>query len=314
MKQLGSFLAVFCLLLTACAFSPSEMDGVSAEARAVLETVMTAPNEELIFRSSYTLSFSPTEEERAAAQEETDRVEQAWEQAVGKYLSDGAVDTGLEQRWLNAFQLRSRDFKRKFAIKALSLVDSDETAETVDVVYTADGEEHKIRVYLEKGSDGKITSMTYSLAENADSVPNILLQLLGGLEEPDAVGQSTQAELELAAIRQSLLVENDAVWVALSADSTAQGSGEIKMASIVVVIYTQDGEFVQEISYGARLSSDCTLINIVRSPADYLTLEDVNSDGADDLRVITDNLQAEGNWSYRVFLWDEEAGQFVAEN
>lgn len=111
--------------------------------------------------------------------------------------------------------------------------------------------------------------------------------------------------------RLSLLVENDDIWVQLSDKSTGQSSHELfRNMSIVLTVYTQDGAFIQDISYGTRMKADeGHLIDIIRDPDSFVVLEDCNNDGAADLKVMIDGAVADPKW--HTFLWDGE--KFVSE-
>ena len=110
--------------------------------------------------------------------------------------------------------------------------------------------------------------------------------------------------------RLSLMAENDEIWIQLSADSTLSGTGGSQgKGDLSLIVYTQEGKYIQTVSYMAALSSDTHLIDLCHAPALFVTLADTDGDGHDDLTVLTD--QAAGTW--RTFLWNEAAGQFAAE-
>lgn len=110
--------------------------------------------------------------------------------------------------------------------------------------------------------------------------------------------------------RLSFLCENETVWVALSTESHITGRGGPAMGDLVVTVYTQENAFLQDISYGAILKPDVGLLDYIRESFRYITLEDVNGDGADDLHILVDDAPPEGKKLYRDFLWNKETHRF----
>lgn len=110
--------------------------------------------------------------------------------------------------------------------------------------------------------------------------------------------------------RLSFLCENETVWVALSDESHMTWRGGPKMGDLVVTVYTQENAFLQDIPFGAILKPDVRLIDYVREPSRFITLEDVNGDGADDLHILVDDAPPEGEKLYRDFLWNKETHRF----
>lgn len=115
--------------------------------------------------------------------------------------------------------------------------------------------------------------------------------------------------------RLSLLAENDSIWIQLSDRSTLSGDyNNVRWkADLSLVIYTQEGDCVQAISYGAYLTNGTHLIDLIRDPSHFVSLTDVDEDGYDDLIVLTDDIPDEETKSYRTFLWEPESGQFVEQ-
>lgn len=142
-----------------------------------------------------------------------------------------------------------------------------------------------------------------------------LLLLAGCGGEPsqspaDEAPSPAVSDFPAGAERLSLLAENDTLWIQLSADSTLSGTGGSQVkGDLSLIVYTQEGKYIQTVSYMAALSADTHLMDLTRDPAPFVTLADTDGDGHDDLTVLTD--QAAG--TYRTFLWDEDAGQFAAE-
>lgn len=190
---LSAALVIALSVLAACSFAaPKDESAVSDEARQVIEVMMTAPNEDLMFKVPLVLGVgqSPTEEEKAAAQADSDRVLRNWEDAVGEYFSEGAVTVGLNYNWLNAFQTRAEIFGKEYAVVDMVQTFRDEKREEVDVTYTADGEEHHILVRLRINTDGKFYEIEF---DYADEGMEGFVNILGGPEEPDEVGKPEPA-------------------------------------------------------------------------------------------------------------------------
>ena len=104
--------------------------------------------------------------------------------------------------------------------------------------------------------------------------------------------------------RLSVMAENEEIWIHMSDDSNS--------GNIVLTVYTQmDGRFIQNISYGNGLSPEITLLTMIREPSRFVSLEDVNHDGFDDIRVLVSDLQPEGQTAYRDFIWDKDTQQFA---
>lgn len=110
--------------------------------------------------------------------------------------------------------------------------------------------------------------------------------------------------------RLSVLCENETVWVALHTDSLITWRGGPAMADLTVTVYTQDNAFLQDISYGVILKPDVRLIDYVRNSSQYITLEDIDGDGRDDLHILADDAPPEGKKLYRTFLWNRETNRF----
>lgn len=108
--------------------------------------------------------------------------------------------------------------------------------------------------------------------------------------------------------RLSVMAENKEIWIHMSDDSGQNGH-------IVLTVYTQEsGEFIQNISYGVGLTSKITLLTMIQEPSRFVSLMDINGDGSDDIRVLIGNLHSEEQATYRDFIWDEDARQFVEKN
>ena len=104
--------------------------------------------------------------------------------------------------------------------------------------------------------------------------------------------------------RLSIMAENEEIWIRMSDDSNA--------GNIILTVYTQmECRFIQNISYGNGLSPETTLLTMIREPSRFVSLEDVNRDGFDDIRVLVSDLQPEGQATYREFIWDNESQQFA---
>lgn len=115
--------------------------------------------------------------------------------------------------------------------------------------------------------------------------------------------------------RLSLLAENDSIWIQLSDSSTLSGdySNVRWKADLSLVIYTQEGKCVQVISYGAYLTKETHLIDLIRNPSHFVSLTDTDDDGYDDLIVLTDDIPDGEAKGYRTFLWKSESGQFIEQ-
>lgn len=194
---LSAALVIALSILAACSFAaPKEENAVSDEARRVIKVMMTAPNEDLVFNMDLALNSRPTEEEEAAARGERNRVLHCWEEAIGGYFSEDAVSKGLDSSTLNAFQTRSRDFQKEFAVVDMSQVAKDESREDVAVTYTANGEEHHILVQLHTDADGKFCEVSYDLVDAPGTLKPLLLYIIGIADEPDdaAIAQAAKNE------------------------------------------------------------------------------------------------------------------------
>ena len=51
--------------------------------------------------------------------------------------------------------------------------------------------------------------------------------------------------------------------------------------------------------------------DILLNPGAYVSFDDVDRDGADDLKILSENGGGQGEPVYTTFLWDEAQGQFV---
>ena len=51
--------------------------------------------------------------------------------------------------------------------------------------------------------------------------------------------------------------------------------------------------------------------DILLNPGTYVSFEDADRDGADDLKILSENGGGQGELVYTTFLWDEGQGQFV---
>lgn len=303
-------------VLAACSFAaPKDENTVSDEAQKVIEVMMTAPNHDLIPKLMYGLGMNYTEEEKAAILADHDRVLRNWENAIGPYFSEGLVVAGINNNTVNAFQTRWEAFGKEYAVVDMVRTFKDEKREEVAVTYTADGEEHQILIRFRINTDGKFYEVELDYVD--DSIEGHV-NILKGPEEPDEAGKETAAkqtssrDFPSGETRLSVLGENDEIWITMTERTTSQGNSAGSAANMELTVYTQEGKFVQDISYLLALGKDVHLIDIIRSPADYLTLEDVNRDGADDIKAVIAT-QSNGEKLYRCFIWDPAAKQFMEE-
>ncbi len=55
-------------------------------------------------------------------------------------------------------------------------------------------------------------------------------------------------------------------------------------------------------------------MDILANPETYISLQDLDGDGVDDLKVLSENGGGEGEPVYVAYLWEEEKGQFVLQD
>lgn len=166
---------ILSLLLTACESGKSsekkeedkkkenvsEAGEVSKEAQAVIETIMTAPNPDLLFTPSV-IGEGVEEDEDAVrkTQEKNDIVQERWEEEVGIYFAEGQLENFLSSGPALVYLLEAENDGLNIKVKEMTPGEKGEDKEQVIVRYEKGDQETETVLNFERDSDGKFIRVT----------------------------------------------------------------------------------------------------------------------------------------------------------
>ena len=166
---------ILSLLLTACESGKSsekkeedkkkenvsEAGEVSKEAQAVIETMMTAPNPDLLFTPSV-IGEGVEEDEDAVrkTQEKNDIVQERWEEEVGTYFAEGQLENFLSSGPALVYLLEAENDGLNIKVKEMTPGEKGEDKQQVIVRYEKGDQETETVLNFERDSDGKFIRVT----------------------------------------------------------------------------------------------------------------------------------------------------------
>lgn len=131
--------------------------GVSAGAEAVIRAAATGPNTDLFDMAAMLQISSANEEERAAAQEASEKQMENWQTAVGAYFAEGALEQFINNGYATGYLAQAAVGDQTLALKELTLVEKTDNHESVDFTYLLGGTEYQARAEFSVGADGLIS-------------------------------------------------------------------------------------------------------------------------------------------------------------
>ena len=139
----------------------SEAGEVSKEAQAVIETMMTAPNPDLLFTPSV-IGEGVEEDEDAVrkTQEKNDIVQERWEEEVGTYFAEGQLENFLSSGPALVYLLEAENDGLNIKVKEMTPGEKGEDKEQVIVRYEKGDQETETVLNFERDSDGKFIRVT----------------------------------------------------------------------------------------------------------------------------------------------------------
>lgn len=136
---------------------------VSAEAKAVIEAMMTGPNADLLFTPSAVgegVDTTQAQENTGETAGENASVMENWEDKIGDYFTENGMQDFLTSGPAMKFLLMAEEEGTKLQVKEITLEDRSEYTETVHVQYMQGGREEEAGFTFTRDSDGKITQVT----------------------------------------------------------------------------------------------------------------------------------------------------------
>lgn len=136
---------------------------VSAEAKAVIEAMMTGPNSDLLFMPSAVgegVDTTQAQENAGETAGENASVMENWEDKIGDYFTENGMQDFLTSGPAMKFLLMAEEEGTELQVKEITLEDRSEYTETVHVRYMQGGREEEAGFTFTRDSDGKITQVT----------------------------------------------------------------------------------------------------------------------------------------------------------
>ena len=165
-KKFGSVIrnfgivAITAMILTGCS-TKAENKTVSEPAKAVIEAMFTAPNEELYHEGAISVigqGVIPSDSEEGEKKEASNEIEKNWEEAVGKYfaesyLSDFVATTGT--KYLAEAVMEDVDC----SVEKMDQIEKSENSEMVEVSYRMGEDEKRVRLSVQYDDNGRIRAL-----------------------------------------------------------------------------------------------------------------------------------------------------------
>ena len=153
-------IAVAAVLFTGCS-AKTEKQEVSEPAKAVLEAMFTAPNEDLYNENAISVigeGVIPSDSEEGEKKEASKKIEKNWDDAVGKYfaesyLSDFVATTGT--KYLAEAVMDDVDC----SVEKMDLIEKSEDSEMVEVSYRMGEDERTARLSIQYDDNGRIRAL-----------------------------------------------------------------------------------------------------------------------------------------------------------
>lgn len=130
---------------------------VSEGAESVIRAAATGPNTDLFDMAAMLQISSANEEERAAAQEASEKQMENWQTAVGAYFAEGALEQFINNGYATGYLAQAAVGDQTLALKELTLVEKADNHESVDFTYAIGEQEFQARAEFSLDSDGLIS-------------------------------------------------------------------------------------------------------------------------------------------------------------
>ena len=153
-------IALAAMIFTGCS-KKTENKTVSEPAKAVIEAMFTAPNEELYHEEAIMVTGQgviPSDSEEGEKKEASNEITKNWKEAVGKYfaesyLSDFVATTGT--KYLAEAVLDDVDC----SVEGMKLIEKSEDSEMIEVGYRMGEDVKKVRLSFQYDDDGRIRAL-----------------------------------------------------------------------------------------------------------------------------------------------------------
>lgn len=134
---------------------------VSDPVRKVIETMMTGPNEELLFVPSVIgEGVTQTEEEIQKILDENQMVTQRWQDKVGIYFEAGYLQAFLSEGPATKFLQEANAENQTLKVKKMTVESQSDYTEIVNVKYLLGDEEKETTLQFKKDSSGLLIEVT----------------------------------------------------------------------------------------------------------------------------------------------------------
>lgn len=141
--------------------SEANKNEVSESVYKIIETMMTGPNEELMFTPSVIgEGTQQSEQEIQKIQDQNQTVKEKWKNAVGKYFSEEGLDKFLLSGPALTYLQEAKEQNMPLQAKDVTLEEKSEYTEKVRVKYLIGSQEKEIRLLFLWNTDGNIDTVS----------------------------------------------------------------------------------------------------------------------------------------------------------